>query len=310
MYPIIDLHQDLLSYLDHAEFFNDRNQTGFDRLKANSVKITLVSAFPVPANEDFKDPKVKQLIERDLERYNEYCAEHPEFVIVRNAGDVEHVMGTEGLYGLVLHIEGLNAFDAPGDWEMLERWHSLGLRSIGPLWNLNNPFGGGTLDPQPGLTALGKELVAWCEKKSIILDMAHMNRRTFEDATKLVTRPLFVSHGNADALCSDPRNYTDEQLRAVGETGGVIGVFFSKKFIAKEDLVGMKEVEAHVYHIADVAGEDAVALGSDFGGILSGFPEGLSSLDGLQTFLERFETPLREKLAYRNAERILKSHLS
>jgi membrane dipeptidase len=113
-----------------------------------------------------------------------------------------------------------------------------------------------------------------------------MNEKTFWDAKKIVTRPILVSHGNARALCDSPRNYNDEQLRAIGETDGVIGLFLSKKFLTKNDTVNIDGVIAHITHIISVAGERAIALGSDFGGIVSGFSEGLTCVSELEAFID------------------------
>src|SRR6187551_453199 len=135
MREIIDLHQDLLLYISRPDLYGNRSQTSFEKLKGNNLKLTFVSAFPVPADENYLSPETNKQITKDLETYNDYCAAHPEFVIVRNKEDLSRVMVTDGLYGLILHIEGLNAFDPQTGWQLLEEWYQLGLRSIGPVWN-------------------------------------------------------------------------------------------------------------------------------------------------------------------------------
>jgi len=309
MFPLIDLHQDLMLYVSQPDLYKDRGQTSFEKIKANNIKVAIVSAFPVPPGDDYLDPVTNELITRDLENYIAYAKTHPEFVIIKSKVDFDRVMATESLFGLILHIEGLNVFPGQERWDLLEKWYALGLRSIGPMWNVNNPFGGGTLDPSRGLTGLGRQLVAWCEKKGVIFDFAHMNPPTFADAAQVVSRPLFVSHGNTKALCPSVRNYEDAQLRKIGESGGVIGVFLSKKFISDEENVTLDAVVDHVNHIANVAGKDAIALGSDFGGILSGFAEGLESLDQIGRLIERVDSSLREGFASKNAARVIRGLL-
>ena len=301
MINIIDLHQDLLL---------DQEQTNFERLKTNNVKIVVASAFPEPTDGDFLNPETNAIIERDLETYNRYVAKNPEFSIIKDRNDLEHVMETSVKFGLILHVEGLNAFEEPTGWETLERWHDLGLRSIGPLWNINNPFGGGTLDSELGLTPLGVRIIKWCERNRVILDFAHMNERTFWDASKIVTRPILVSHGNSYELCKDPRNYTDAQLLEIGKTEGVIGLFLSKKFLTKEPVATPQMAKNHLERMMRIAGFSCVGIGSDFGGILSGFPQGMENVDSLQRFLSSLEGINIEDIAYKNALRVISRHLT
>ena len=310
MTSIIDLHQDLLLYVTRSELYNDTEQTGFEMIKKNNLKVVTASAFPVPQDEDFLHPFLPVLIEGDLKAYGIYVKENPEYTIIKNITDLHDVFKTEGKFGLLLHVEGLNVFDTKTGWETLEQWYSLGLRSIGPVWNVQNPFGGGTKDLEQGLTSLGAELLEWCEEKQLLFDCAHMNEKTFWDITKSTKRPLLVSHGNTAQLCPSPRNYTDEQIRTIGESGGVIGVFFSKKFITPKDTATLEDITAHIEHIKNIAGEDAVALGTDFGGIISGFAEGMESVEALQGYLENFNSSFREKLGNKNALRVLEAHLS
>ncbi len=157
MNPVIDLHQDLILYVSRPDLYEDKyEQTSFEQIKKNNLKITIASAFVVPPKENYLDPSVIPLIEESLKAYGNYCKAHPEFLIVKNRKDLEKVLNTEGLFGLLLHIEGLNVFDAHTDWQTLERFYEIfGLRSIGPMWNLDNPFGGGTLGNGGGLTRLG-----------------------------------------------------------------------------------------------------------------------------------------------------------
>lgn len=310
MKPIIDLHQDLMLYVSRPDLYQNTNQTSFDQIKNNNIKITVVSAFPAPENDEFLNPITNILIEKDLIAYNEYVKDHSEFKIIRSENDIDEVLETENVYGLILHIEGLNVFNPKTDWDLLEKWYNLGVRSIGPVWNLSNPFGGGTIE-QGGLTDLGKQLIRWCEEKRVIFDFAHMNEETFLDAQKIVTKPVFVSHGNARSICEDIRNYTDDQIKIIAHTGGTIGMFFSKKFISKNDQPTINDVIKHIDHIKNLVGIDYISVGSDFGGIISGFAEGLNSVDDLQNLRKKlsskgYSEEVLDKIFFTNALRVLK----
>ena len=310
MKTFIDLHQDLFLHIHHPELFPKKDQTSFEMIKEYNLKIVTVSAFPAPKDNDQFNASVPHMIESDLRAYVEYTNNHPEFVVIKTKDDVRKVLATEGLYGLLLHVEGLNVFDRNDGWDMLERWYSIGLRSIGPVWNHDNDFGGGDAgSSEVGLSGLGASLVKWCEENGVLFDFAHMNEKTFWDASKIVTRPILVSHGNARALCDSPRNLNDAQLKAVGASSGVVGVFFSKKFLSSEKMIDHAVVLEHMSHISSAAGDAALALGSDFGGIISGFPEGVDSVAHLPSLLSKVPSDKQDLFSYKNALRVLEAHL-
>ncbi len=310
MKTIIDLHQDLMLYVSRPELYKDKyKQTSFEQIKKNNLKVVIASTFAVPKDENYLSPSANKMILQYLNSYRQYCKTHKEFIIIKNQKDLDRVLATKGLYGLILHIEGLNVFDKAKDWGTLDKFYKLGLRSIGPMWNINNPFGGGTLDKKRGLTPLGKNLIKWCEEKGVLFDFAHMNEKTFWDAAKIVRKPIFISHGNAKSVLNNVRNYSDKQLKEIRKTNGVVGIFFSKKFLSNDKNVKINSVKKHIDKIIKFAGEDAVAIGSDFGGILSGFPEGLYSVNNLQSFISKLPKAIREKIAYKNAYRIISDHL-
>jgi membrane dipeptidase len=213
-----------------------------------------------------------------------------------------------------MHIEGLNVLDDE-PWPRLERWHALGWRSLGIVWNINNPLGGGTTDPTRGLTDLGREVLVWAESKRMLIDFAHMNPLVFADALAATKSPIFISHGNTNQHCPSPRNYSDQQLRAVADRGGVIGPFFSKDFLVPEGQPAtLEDVAAHFLHLRNLVGSDHIALGTDFGGILYGFADSLSSLQDLPNLWQAlrevgFSDAELEGIAWKNAARFFESVL-
>lgn len=310
-HPIIDLHQDILVHLRHKERFGQSHQTGFADLEETGTKIVLASAFPVPDDMNFLDPLTNRLIEEDFLYYADHTKKYPHWSLVRNRDDLVSVMGNASKYGLVLHVEGLNAFeDTPDHWSMLDRWHQMGWRSLGIVWNLKNSLGGGTKDDTSGLTELGKRVLAWAEERSILIDFAHMNEATFWDVARLVKRPILVSHGNSHTCCPSPRNYTDGQLAAIAESGGVIGVFFSKKFVTHEDAAEIAHVIAHINHIRATIGIDHIALGTDFGGITTGTVSNLAEVSDIPNLWSALRTEGYSdediaKISYKNSLRVL-----
>lgn len=316
MNKIIDLHQDLMLYVSKPELYKDKkNQTSFEALVRNNIKITIVSGFALPENEKYRDPSTHDLIEKDLKSYINFCKKNKDFIIVKNKKDLNRVIYSKNLYGLILHIEGLNFFNQKSSWKKLEKWYRMGLRSIGPLWNINNSFGGGTLYKKRGLTAIGKKLLRWSEKKGVIFDFAHMNEKTFWQCSRLAKKPILISHGNSRTVCQNVRNYTDEQLKKVSETNGTVGIFFSKKFISSKKEPLVEDIVKHIDRIKLLCGVDSISIGSDFGGIISGFAKGMESVDELPRFrrilLKHGYSKIDvEKIFFGNAKRVLESLLN
>ena len=312
-YPIIDLHEDLLFHMNHRDLFSGQWQTNPDMIRENKLKLVIATAFPVPSDENFFDPAVNEMIEHEFDSYNDLIKKE-KWSIIQTAKDVDRALEPDGSISLLLHIEGLNVINDQS-WDRLERWYAKGWRSLGIVWNLSNPLGGGANDSAHGLTQLGVDVIQWCKNKKMVVDLSHMNEQTFWDATKIIDRPLYVSHGNCRAICGSPRNYSDDQLRAIAKTDGVVGIFFAKTFvIGREKPASIKDVVAHIEHARKIVGEDNVALGTDFGGIIHGSPDGLGSLNSLSTLFEAlvdegWTEKMLEKLCFMNAARVLKTYL-
>jgi len=308
---IFDLHQDFMSHLRFGKDWGQTKQTSLAQLRTAEVSLLNVTAFPLPANDGHCDPVVDQLITEELAMYVELAAAEG-IQLVATTADLESPK-----LKMLLHLEGLNAFTGTtADWKQLDEWVSVGVRSIGTHWNVDNHLGGGTLSPEAGLTELGAEVITYVEQNNLLLDLAHMSRQTFMDAAALATRPLYVSHGNVDALCSNVRNYTDEQLQMIALSGGVIGVFFANTFVVGAGKQGtIEDVVAHIAYIRDLIGIDYVALGSDFGGIVSGTVTGLESVADYPNLFKKliengFSEQDIEKVSWMNAKRIIQQQLS
>jgi membrane dipeptidase len=122
-----------------------------------------------------------------------------------------------------------------------------------------------------GLTAEGRRFVEAMAERSIVLDLAHAGRATFWDALEVHPsgRPAIVSHTGAAAVCPSWRNVDDDQIRAIADRGGVVGVMFHRGFLARPARRASAAVVArHVAHVVDVGGEDCAAIGSDFDGMI------------------------------------------
>lgn len=192
--------------------------------------------------------------------------------------------------GVLIHIEGAGPL-TPKAEHILEHWHAIGLRSIGFLWNNDNALGtaASSNHSSRGLTTFGKQMVRRCNELGILLDCAHINQAGFYDILKLSKYPPLITHGNAYRLCQNPRNFTDRQIKDLVAAGGIMGVFFSAKYVRLDRPVTAEDVIDHIVHIASLVGTGAIAIGSDFGGITSGLIPHLAHLTDMPDFRKKLE---------------------
>ena len=204
------------------------------------------------------DEQIDEL-EATLSRGDDLC-------LVRTAAEIE-AADRAGRVAALLGIEGAHALE--GDLDRLARFAKRGVRYLGLLHFSANEagfpaYGRGRRDVD-GLTPFGRELVARCEAEGVIVDLAHVNKRGFLDACQLAHKPPIVSHTGVLGAFEHWRNIDDEQMRAVADRGGVVGVIFCPRYLGGE---GLAPVVKHLMHIIDVVGEDCPALGSDWDGFI------------------------------------------
>ncbi len=222
------------------------------------------------------------------------------------------------MLAIVLHFEGAEAIDP--ELHHLESFHQRGLRSLGITWSRPNAFGWGvpfkypaSPDIGPGLTDAGKELVRACNDLGILLDLSHLNEQGFWDVAKRSNAPLVATHSAAHALTPRTRNLTDEQLDAIGDSNGVVGVTFTIHDLRPDGgLEGdapLTDLIRHIDYIAHRTGVDHVAFGSDFDGAT--IPEEIGDVTGLPRLLAAlrehgFDDAALRKLTHENWIRVIR----
>ncbi len=114
-----------------------------------------------------------------------------------------------------------------------------------------------------GLTTLGEEAVAEMERLGMLVDVSHLSSAGFDHVAGISTRPFVATHSSCHALCPHPRNLTDDQLRDVADSGGVVGINSFGGFLSTDEP-SLDDYLAHIEHAVAVAGPVAVGLGCDF----------------------------------------------
>lgn len=213
---------------------------------------------------------------------------------------------------IILHLEGAEFLAIKP--ELLDVFYDAGLRSIGPLWNRKSLFGDGlnasfphSPDTGSGLTDQGKDLILKCREKHMLIDVSHMNERAFWDTLEIIDQPIVATHSNAHALCQQARNLTDQQLAAIKQSGGMVGVNFDVAFLRadgqRNTQTSVDVIVDHLDYLVDHLGEDHVGFGSDFDGCL--LPDELSDISQISMLIEHmqqrhFSDPLIEKITSKN----------
>lgn len=169
---------------------------------------------------------------------------------------------SEKIVGGWLGIEGAHALD--GKLENIDVLFDAGFRMMSPSHFFDTDLGGSAHGVEKyGLTDKGKEMIRRMEAKGMTVDLAHASEAVIRDALAIATKPVVISHTGVRGTCDNQRNLSDEQLRAIAKTGGVIGIGFWDTAVCGEDV---KSIARAIRHAANVVGADAVALGSDFDG--------------------------------------------
>lgn len=189
------------------------------------------------------------------------------FKVCKNYNEIIKAVEDKKL-AAILTIEGGYSFNEENYKNLLEQYYDLGIRLITYVWNHENALGGGATGPiEFGLTKLGKSLTDEMIEKGMLIDVSHMNEKTFWDLVDYTDYPLIASHSSVYSLSKHPRNLKDDQIEAIAKNGGVINLNFWYKLLnEKEEEVCLKNIVDHIDYIKNLVGIDYVGLGSDFDG--------------------------------------------
>lgn len=249
--------------------------------------------FPVAGrlDQDYAQERIEYILGQ-VDEMTKLCS--GKITLVRSIHELDKCLHDDKL-AMILHYEGAEAIKS--DLSNLGWHYARGLRSLGIVWSRPNDFGFGvpfkfnhSPDIGSGLTPAGFDLVRQCNDLGIILDLSHLNQKGFYDVLRTTRAPLVVTHSAVHRLCPSTRNLTDDQIDALGESGGVIGVNFFVADLRSDGRVDVKtpvsEIVRHITYIAERIGIDHVAFGSDFDGAMissdigdvSGLPKVISEL--------------------------------
>jgi len=326
---VVDLHADSLLFGRDLARRSSLGHLDLPRLREGGVALQLfgvVTRVPFGVNIDRNEDRFDlvtplaclrwlpectaspfERLERQAARLADLVARDGDLVWIRTREDLTRLLerrraGDRNAVGVMLTVEGAHALE--GDPANLERAFALGVRAIGLTHFFDDAYAGSAHGAdQGGLSELGRRTVARMEELGIALDLAHLSPAAIDDALALATKPVIVSHGGARGTCDNARTLTDDQLRAIAAGGGVVGIGYWETAVCG---TSPRDVARAIRYVADLVGDEHVALGSDYDGATTvGFD--VSALPALtQALLDQgFSSPAVTRILGGNALRVL-----
>ncbi len=254
---------------------NKSFQIDLPRLKKGMVSIQVFAIYVEEENKP--DLALKRTIQI-IDRFYQLLEQTEQLELIREYADVERVL-SQGKIGAILSIEGA---EAVFDLSALRILHRLGVRMIQLTWNQRNQLadGIGELAANGGVTLLGREVIKEMNKLDIIIDVSHLAPTSFWDVIKFSEKPAIASHSNCYTICPHPRNLTDQQIIALAEKGGHVGINFAPFLLNKNGKTEINDVINHIDYIRGLVGKRHISLGTDYDGI-SSTPSGLEDVGKL-----------------------------
>ncbi len=344
-FPVFDGHNDVLTRLwlsDHnnpAQAFIQEGLAGHLDLKRCQQAGFVGGMFAIflPPFHYVKQHHPNKLFDQDASDFTQQQIEHiclaqldlakqlaeysNDIQICTTVQDIQHCL-TQQKLAIILHMEGAEALQHNPD--LLDVFYDAGLRSIGPLWNRPSRFGHGlnakfphSPDTGAGLTNEGKAFIKRCADKKMVIDVSHMNERAFWDTANILQQPIVATHSNVHALCPQARNLTDNQLKEIKDSKGIVGLNFDVAFLRKDGQrdanTSIEVLLEHLEYLIDQMGENHVGFGSDFDGAL--ISHEIEDVRGLHLLIEamqkrHYSNEIIEKICFSNWLTVLNRILS
>lgn len=275
---VIDLHNDILETTVDEQFeFGERhtyNQSDIPRFREGGMDAQMFSLWADP------DLPAYQRVTQMADTFTARISRNPS--TITQAKTYAEIMQAyaEGKIAGIYGVEGGHAIE--NSLSKLISLYNLGARYLTITWNNSTAWATSAQDAQSttkGLTEFGKQVIKTMDSLGMLIDVSHTGIKTIEDILAITKNPVIASHSGVRALREHYRNLTDEQIKAIAKTGGVIGVVFYTSFLssAPKSQVNIDTVIKHIDYIKNLVGVDYIALGADYDGGISA-PVGLEDV--------------------------------
>jgi membrane dipeptidase len=268
---VIDLHNDILEKMAVTPSYQlgDRHHyfhTDIPRLQEGGVDVQFFAVWVDPSKHSHAPFTVAMSYIDRL--YNELEVNPETMALATDPAGVLSIVEQEKI-AAVIGVEGGHAIEE--NLDNLIRLYEAGMRYMTITWNNSLPWAISARDRAShiiGLSDFGKTIIRIMDSLGVIIDVSHTGIKTIEDILTITKNPIVATHSGARTLHNHYRNLRDEQIIAIANTGGVVGVIFYPPFLTKSyQNATIRDVVDHIHYIVDLVGIDHVALGSDFDGI-------------------------------------------
>ena len=288
---LFDAHCDTLQKICDRHKALRENDLHLDlvRLKNRERSCVQVFAAFVDKENDVLSPKERCI--QLITKYREECMQNTDLIEHCNSiDDIYSAITNKKIAGL-LSIEGGEVLD--GKIENLALFYKTGVRIITLCWNYQNGIADGVMSAgNTGLTDFGKTVVTEMNRLGMLIDVSHMSEKSFWDVMECSKMPISATHSNVKKLKNHPRNLSDEQIKAIIENNGCIGINIYPEFVS-DNTCKISDIVRHIEYIMALGGENNIGIGSDFDGIDT-LPQFLNGAEDLEKI---FDSLLR--LGYR-----------
>lgn len=249
-----------------AGFTNDQYEEAIQHSidsQYNLVSATISNGPP----EDTPD-----VVKERMENVNGYWQNKPDrFLQVLTVDDIKHAQREEKL-GVMHNFQSMMPLGSDNDPDMaianLRKFHELGLRQLNFTYNIDTIYADGGVSnddgTDQGVSELGEAVIREMNRLGIVVDCSHSSNKTCTEAAAITRKPMMMSHSNCMTLRSIGRNVSDEAIKAVAATGGVICVNFIGGFLNPQGLARPYDIAKHVQYIRKLAGPEATCVGPDY----------------------------------------------
>ncbi|WP_459129555.1 dipeptidase [Guggenheimella bovis] len=266
---VADAHLDLAFDIVHRRSYGQRRvleNIYLPQFKRSNLKLVISSIFI--ENRYLPEAGLREAL-KQMESLLQDIEECKDFVLVTDQTSLNEVLNTEKI-GIVISFEGAEPIHT--DFELLNTFYRLGLRGVGLVWSRRNQMGEGSVlsnsqqEPQYGLSPFAEKIIRNSGEGGYFIDLAHLNAKGFWDSLNHLQHPPFVSHSSVAKLNPTPRNLTDDQIKAVIEKDGFIGLNAMNFTISDGNNIPENNhgYAMHLRHIVELGGEDNLGFGFDF----------------------------------------------
>lgn len=313
---IIDTHCDTLLNCFRDDKWKLASNSGHISLEKMKQGEALAQFFAIYiAREELQTMDAYDIFNGVYDTYKKELSENEDIILP--AYCVEDILANkaDGKMSSILTIE--DGVVISNKMERLDEIFQKGVRLLTLTWNFENSIGFPCSDNEKehmiGLKPFGIEAVEKMNNMGMLIDVSHLSEGGFYDVARYSKRPFVASHSCARALCNHRRNLTDNQLKTLGEKGGMVGVNFYASFLRENsDFATTSDIVEHIVYMANKAGIESIGLGSDFDGIdtqveikdYAGYPRLIHALN------KYFVASEIDKICSKNILRVMSESLS